>query len=70
MSFDAELQVSKQSKLIRHILSSRSRQVQPGCIIKIPLQTIFGEELFSDPLKYIYGVVGEVLYREERSTAR
>ena len=70
MSLLTSRHIQQQSALIRHILRSRSRPVQEGCLIKIPLQTIFGPELFSDPLQHIYGVVGNIIYQCPYSSAR
>ena len=70
MSLQTNKLIQQQSARIRHILLSRSRPVQPGCLTKIPLQTIFGPELFYDPLQCIYGVVGSLIYQCQYSSAR
>ena len=56
--------IHRQAKRIRQELSSRSRPVIPGCVIRIPFESFSDQITSSRDINHIYGVVGhEVDYR-------
>ena len=46
---------------IRELLSSRSRPVEPGCLIKIPVTKLFGNSFYDNGISSLYGIVGNQL---------
>ena len=58
MSDKTTQRIDREVKRIRSELSSSSRSVEPGCVIRIPF-SCFSDELHSDKsLTHIYGVIG------------
>ena len=45
--------------LIRSFLQSRSRQVEKGCIFKIPFSKFYSGHILKKNISHLYGIVGE-----------
>ena len=67
-----KLYVQRISHEIKDSVSSRPRQVEPGCLIKVPLARTIGETNTSGENDFVYGVVGQhgiiVNYRNHTPT--
>ena len=50
--------IHRGAKRIRQELSSRSRPVIPGCVIRIPFESFSEQITSSRDINHIYGVVG------------
>ena len=55
---------------IGKLLSSRSRHVEPGCVINVPIAKLFGNNFPSNKTSSIYGIVGQQLAYCEVTTAK
>ena len=55
---------------VRELLSSRSRHVEPGCVIKVPIEKLFGSKFPNKEITYIYGLVGQQVAYCDISTTR
>ena len=70
MSNPVEIHVQKVSNEIREILSHRQRQVETGCLIKVDLANMIGENNVGDGNRFMYGIVGKKRYYCEISDSR
>ena len=70
MTNSIKLHVQRISNEIKESLSSRPRQVEPGCLIKVPLVRIIGEANASGGNFFVYGVVGQKRYHCKLSESR
>ena len=58
MRADIKEHVERQYELIRSELQKRTRQVEPGCLVKVALSDIVGSRNVQGGCLYIYGIVG------------
>ena len=65
-----EEHIERVSKRIRNELSSRSRPVESGCVVRIPLSSFIDHTQYTNITSYIYGVVGRSLDYCTATTAR
>ena len=63
MSATNKLDSSSDSEVgrIREVLSSRSRPVETGCLVKIPVTKLFGNTFHHNGSSSLYGIVGNQL---------
>ena len=55
---------------VRKLLSSRSRHVEPGCVIKVYISKLFSNNLPNNETSSIYDIVGQQLAYCEVTTAK
>ena len=70
ISDDVNERIRRQANRIRHELSSRSRPVMPGCVIRIPFASFSDEITSNRGIEHIYGVVGREINYNAITTSR
>ena len=54
---------------IRNLLAVRPRQVEPGCVVKMPFSVLFSGSALANQDRYLYGVVGPKIDYYQSTTA-